>query len=96
MNYEFLKKEVFPLNNGILSYFFQIQNGGGKEYTVNLKYLDSKMISCHCTCIFASYYGWSKRNLKRNNPPICRHIKMAMREIENGITKKDIKSDTSI
>jgi len=82
-----LDREVFHLKDGIFSYFFKIKNGDDKEYSVNLKYKDGNLIGYHCTCIFYSYYGWSKKNLKKNNPPVCRHIKMAIDEIKREIIK---------
>jgi hypothetical protein len=80
----FLEEEVFHLNNGISSYFFKVKNGKDKEYSVNIKMQGDTVLSCHCTCIFYSYYGWSKKNLTKHNPPRCKHIKMAIEKIENG------------
>ena len=63
-----------------------------KTYSIWLEVNDGGIVQdCSCTCVYSSYYGWSKKNRKRKT--LCKHIlevitKMNMALPENYLTEK--------
>uniref|UniRef100_A0A6M3LTV6 SWIM-type domain-containing protein n=1 Tax=viral metagenome TaxID=1070528 RepID=A0A6M3LTV6_9ZZZZ len=64
--------------------FFDIPSSTSKEIHGVVLYLDEEgnILKYSCTCIFSSFYCWTKKNLIENK--ICRHIKEAIKQYENG------------
>lgn len=81
-----LDEKVFSLKDGILSYHFKIRNGKNKKYKLNLKFLNDDLIYSNCTCIFGSFFKYTKKNLALNRE--CYHIKELINYVQNKGGKK--------
>ena len=80
MNHKFLEFEVLHVN-GTLSFYFEVENSSNKCYSINIKIdEEGNIIHKNCTCVFSSYYKYSKKNMEKNRE--CSHIKKAINFIK--------------
>ena len=81
MNCDFLEFEALHVN-GALSFYFELGNRENNRYSINIKVdEEGNILYKNCTCLFGSYYKYSKKNREMNKE--CRHIKKALEFIKH-------------
>ena len=76
MDCKFVEFKASQIKDGMQYFYFNLINGGEKEYSVIIKVLNNEVISTSCSCVFGSYFKYSKKNLKEKKD--CYHVNNAI------------------